>query len=66
LYSVRILRPAVKELEKLDPSISKRIVNRIEWLSQNLDSTKVFPLKGELKGLYIKFEKVRIESYLKS
>ncbi|MEX1138549.1 MAG: type II toxin-antitoxin system RelE/ParE family toxin [Bacteroidota bacterium] len=24
----------------------------MQWLAQNLDSTKLFPLKGDLKGLY--------------
>jgi mRNA interferase RelE/StbE len=52
LYSVRLLKTASKELEKLDRSVAKRIIDRLEWLSSNLDSTKLFPLKGELSGLY--------------
>jgi len=52
LYSLRILKPASKELEKLDRFTAKHIAARIHWLSENLDSTKLFPLKGELKGLY--------------
>ena len=59
MYSVRILKPASKELEKLDRSAATRIADRIQWLSENLDSTKLFPLKGELKGLY----KIREGSY---
>ncbi len=59
LYSVRILKPAMKELEKLDHSTSERIADRIQWLSEHLDSTQLFPLKGELKGPY----KVREGSY---
>jgi len=59
LYSVRILKPALKELEKLDRTTAKRIVDRIQWLSENLDSTNLFPLKGDLKGLY----KIREGSY---
>ena len=59
LYSVRILKPASKELQNLDASIAKRIVDRINWLSNNLDATRPYPLKGELRGLY----KIRVGSY---
>jgi len=52
LYSVRFLKPAVKELGKLDRQSARRILDALDWLSQNLDSTKLFPLKGELAGLY--------------
>ncbi|MBI1807158.1 MAG: type II toxin-antitoxin system RelE/ParE family toxin [Ignavibacteria bacterium] len=52
MYSVRLLKTATKELEKLDRTIAKRIIDRLEWLSLNVDSTKLFPLKGELSGLY--------------
>jgi len=52
VYSLRILQPAAKELEKIDRSMAERIADRIQWLSENLDSTKLYPLKGELKGLY--------------
>ena len=52
MYSVRLLKTATKELEKLDRVTAKRVVERLEWLSSNLDSTKLFPLKGELSGLY--------------
>ena len=59
MYSVRLLKNASKELEKLDRTVSKRIVDKLERLSSNLDSTKLFPLKGELSGLY----KLREGSY---
>jgi mRNA interferase RelE/StbE len=52
LYSVRLLKAASKELEKLDRTVAKRIVDRLEWLSSNLDSTKLYPLKGQLRRLY--------------
>jgi mRNA interferase RelE/StbE len=52
MYSVRLLKNASKEFEKLDRTVAIHIVERLEWLSSNLDSTKLFPLKGELSGLY--------------
>ena len=59
MYSVRLLKSAAKELEKLDRTTAEQIVDRLDWLSSNLDSTKLFPFKGELSGLY----KVREGSY---
>lgn len=32
-YSIRILKPAIRELERLDKNVATRIVERIEWLS---------------------------------
>ena len=52
MYSVRILKLATKELEKVDRSTAERIADRIQWLSENLESTKLYPLKGDLRGLY--------------
>jgi mRNA interferase RelE/StbE len=59
VYSIRILKPATKELIKLDRTTASRIADRIQWLSSNLDSTKLFSLKGDLSGLY----KIREGSY---
>ena len=59
MYSVRILKSATKELEKLDSSVAGGIADRIAWLAENLDSTRLHPLKGELSGLY----KLRDGSY---
>ncbi len=58
-YSIRLLKSASKELAKLDKQTAKRIVERLHWLSSNLQSTKVFALKGDLSGLY----KLREGSY---
>lgn len=52
MYTIRLLKSASRELERLDHDVASRIVSRLEWLSTNLDSTKLFPLKGELRGLH--------------
>ena len=52
IYSVRILKSASRELEALDKQVAKRIVAKIEWLSENLESLKPTALKGELSGLF--------------
>lgn len=42
MYSIRLLKSASKELEKLDIQTAERIIERLRWLSSNLHSTKVF------------------------
>ena len=59
MYSLSFLKSAIKDLEKLDKLTAQRIVDRIQWLSENLEITKLFPLKGDLTGLY----KLREGSY---
>ncbi len=51
-YSIRILKPAIRELERLDKNVATRIVERIDWLSENFPSIKPTALKGELSGLF--------------
>jgi mRNA interferase RelE/StbE len=46
-------------LEKLDRMVARAILDRLEWLSRNLHNTKLFPLKGDLRGLF----KLREGSY---
>ena len=59
MYSIRLVKSATKDLAKLDRDVAGRIVDRLEWLSQNLPSTRLLPLKGDLAGLY----KIREGSY---
>jgi mRNA interferase RelE/StbE len=51
-YSIRILKPAIRELENFDKTTARRIVERIDWLSENFPSIKPIALKGELSGLF--------------
>lgn len=59
MYSIRLLKAATRDLQKLDRTVAKAILGRLEWLSKNLQDTKLFPLKGDLRGLY----KLREGSY---
>ncbi len=59
MYSVRILKPAAHELGRLDRSIGRRVVERIRWLAENLDSIKPEALTGSLSGFY----KLRVGDY---
>jgi mRNA interferase RelE/StbE len=59
MYQVRILDAASRELSRLDKQTGLRIVRRIRWLAENLDSIRPIALKGELAGLY----KLRVGDY---
>jgi mRNA interferase RelE/StbE len=52
MYAIRLLKSASRELEGLDKGVATRIVRRLNWLAQNLDSINPEPLKGRLRGLY--------------
>jgi len=52
VYEIRILDPAARELARMDAQAGRRIVKRIRWLAENLDSTSPEALKGALAGLY--------------
>jgi len=43
---------AIRELERLDKPVGRRIVARIHWLAANLDTVKPEALAGDLAGLY--------------
>jgi mRNA interferase RelE/StbE len=58
-YQIRILQAASRDLERLDKSTGRRIVQRINWLAENLDSIRLEALTGDLVGLY----KLRVGDY---
>ena len=59
MYNIRILEEASRELARLDKPVGRRIVERINWLSEKLNDIRPEPLKGDLIGLY----KFRIGDY---
>lgn len=52
MYHVVFLPKALEDLSKLDKSIVKRIINRIEWFSENIENAFPTPLKSRLSGFY--------------
>lgn len=52
MYDIRLIKPAVKDLEQLDKVVAKRIVEKMNWLAENLDKIRPQQLTGELRGLY--------------
>jgi mRNA interferase RelE/StbE len=59
MYRIRILRAAMRDLARLDKTVSRRIAERLYWLAANLDHVRTEPLTGELAGLY----KLRVGDY---
>ena len=52
MYSVRLLKGASRELNRLDKPTATRVVRRLRWLSDHVDSVQHEALKGSLSGLY--------------
>ncbi|MDP3297536.1 MAG: type II toxin-antitoxin system RelE/ParE family toxin [Thermodesulfovibrionia bacterium] len=51
-YSVEFTLQAEEDLMRLDKTIAQHIANKIEWLSQSIESIIPAPLKGKFKGKY--------------
>jgi len=43
---------ALRDLERLDKPIARRILRRLAWFSKNLQSVVPEPLAGQLKGTF--------------
>ncbi len=59
MYRIRILNAAARELAGLDKSVARRVVERINWLAENLDDIRLEALTGDLSGFY----KLRVGNY---
>jgi mRNA interferase RelE/StbE len=51
MHQVRLLQPAIRDLQRLDKSTAARVVQRIKWLAENIDSITPKRLTGPLAGL---------------
>jgi hypothetical protein len=65
VFIPRILKGASRELERLDPAVARRLVDRIRWLAENIEHIKPEPLEGDLAG-FLKLLWVTIGSFTKS
>ncbi len=59
MYRVRLLDAASKDLARLDKPMARRIVERVQWLAENLADTNLEALTGEFEGLF----KLRVGDY---
>jgi mRNA interferase RelE/StbE len=51
-YSVEFTLQAEDDMARLDKTIAQYIANKIDWLSQSIESIIPAPLKGKFKGKY--------------
>ncbi len=58
-YELEFTPEAVADLERLTQVVSERIVNKINWLSENFDLITPEPLTADLTGFY----KLRVGDY---
>ena len=59
MYNVRSLKGVRRDLRRLDPPTSRRVLERIKWFAENPDGVTPEALKGELAGLC----KLRVGDY---
>jgi mRNA interferase RelE/StbE len=59
MYDLQILEAAENDLARLDTSIARRIVKRVQWLAEHLDELKPEPLTATLLGFF----KLRVGDY---
>ena len=58
-YELRLLEEAVRDLERIDRTVGRRIAKRLEWLRINIENINPEPLTGKLAGFY----KFRVGDY---
>jgi mRNA interferase RelE/StbE len=51
VYQIRILDAAAADLRRLDRTVARRIVQRIQWLAENIDLVSREALIGQFAGL---------------
>ena len=52
MYQVIILPRALRDLSGLDKSISKRIIDKLTWLSENVETATPLPLSEKYAGFF--------------
>lgn len=51
-FEVRLLPETIEQLQALDPSIARRIWEKLEWIGEHADQIRHLPLSSDLAGLY--------------
>ena len=59
MYNVEWTENALEDLGRLDKTVARRIMSKIEWFSEHFENIIPQPLSGDLAGVY----KFRIGDY---
>lgn len=59
IYTIEFTPAAIDDLERLTSVIQQRILNKIRWLSKNLENLAPQALSADLSGLF----KLRVGDY---
>ncbi len=51
-WSVEFTRDAERDIAKLDRSVRRRVVEKLEWLSNHFEDTFPLNLRGEFRDFY--------------
>ena len=51
-WSIDFTADAENDLKKLDRQNTKRIITKLEWLTENFDSISPLPLTGQWQGFF--------------
>ena len=52
MVKVEWTEAAVRDVEKLDKQVARRIIRKLNWLSKHFSMITPEPLSGEFKGVY--------------
>jgi len=52
VYQIVILPKALNDLSKLDKTVSRRIIEKLSWLSENIESITLLSLTGKYTDLF--------------
>ncbi len=59
MYRIRLLDSAIRDLARLDKTVARRIVKRLDWLAENLELIRCDTLTADLA----EYKKFRVGDY---
>ena len=51
MYKIRIVKEAIRDIERLDKAVARRIARKINWLAENAETIQPKSLRRNLAGL---------------
>ena len=51
MYKIRVVKEAIRDIERLDKDVARRIAKKINWLAENAEIIQPQGLRSKLAGL---------------